>query len=231
MHAVRSLDRSGDDASDLQLGELAMALGYWAARYVEQPASKTPHGDRWFPEILASIPRLDPDSEIGLRDKGYFLHIPAIEGWGTAVSELAAPDGVQAAFSDLTLAFVQAQLAHPELFPIPQVHATTGPAAMRVMLDYLPEELHKPSFVAAYHAAAALMSSFLQPNPDELRLEPDLEHPVPSPDELIERAVEHGDMHAIKVTEACLREYAIRPDPRYLQLPQRIVDVLPAFFR
>ncbi len=38
---------------------------------------------------------------------------------------------------------------------------------------------------------------------------------LPPLDELGARAVEHGDEHVIKFTEACLREYALRPDPRY----------------
>jgi hypothetical protein len=34
--------------------------------------------------------------------------------------------------------------------------------------------------------------------------------------ELIDHAVASGDEHAIKFTEACLRENAILPDPAYL---------------
>jgi hypothetical protein len=34
-------------------------------------------------------------------------------------------------------------------------------------------------------------------------------------DELIHRAIAHGDEHTIKPTEACLREDRIRPDPAY----------------
>jgi hypothetical protein len=38
-------------------------------------------------------------------------------------------------------------------------------------------------------------------------------------------------MHTLKLTEACLREYAIRPDDRYLLLPERLITQLPPFFR
>ncbi len=232
MHAVRSLDRTGEETTDLQRSELAMALAYWAGRYVEQPARPELHGEASPQEVLAALPRLDPDSKIGLRDKGFFLHMPEIDGWGEEIDRLAPPADIQEAFSDLILAFVQAQLAHPELFPIPQVHATTAPAAMRVMLDYLPEELHLVSYTAAYQACAALTTTFLQHDEKELRMTPDDALPTPaSPEELVANAVEHADMHSIKVTEACLREYSIRPDERYLQLPQRIIDTLPPFFR
>ncbi|MDT0309557.1 hypothetical protein RM780_21730 [Streptomyces sp. DSM 44917] len=40
--------------------------------------------------------------------------------------------------------------------------------------------------------------------------------PVPAPGEPAARAAEHGDEHVIKVTEACLREYALVPEERYL---------------
>ena len=40
---------------------------------------------------------------------------------------------------------------------------------------------------------------------------------VPEVVDLIDRAVATGDEHAIKLTEACLREHAQRPDPVYLQ--------------
>jgi hypothetical protein len=42
-----------------------------------------------------------------------------------------------------------------------------------------------------------------------------LQTDTPAFDELCVQAVKHGDEHVIKFTEACLREHALRPDPRY----------------
>jgi hypothetical protein len=39
-------------------------------------------------------------------------------------------------------------------------------------------------------------------------------------EDLIERAVDSQEEHAIKFTEACLREYAFNPKPIYLQAAQ-----------
>jgi hypothetical protein len=36
-------------------------------------------------------------------------------------------------------------------------------------------------------------------------------------DDLIDRALATGDEHAIKFTEACLREHALNPKPVYLE--------------
>jgi len=196
---------------------------------VEQPEPAALLGDALLPEIIASIPRLDPERKIGLRNKGFFLHMPDIAGWGAAVSRLASPDDVQSAFSDLTSSFAQVQLAHPDVFPIPLVHTVTAPGAMRVLLAYVPEELHLPSFIAMWQANAALLSSFVQPRPKEIA--PDTDQPRLTEPELRERAVEHGDQHVIKLTEACLREHALRPDHRFLLLAERLMEKVPPFFR
>ena len=47
-------------------------------------------------------------------------------------------------------------------------------------------------------------------------------------DELIDRAVASGDEHAIKLTEPCLRENAIRPDAAYLAAAWNAVGHLSA---
>ena len=229
MHAVRGIDRSREEPTALHLRELATGMAYWAARYVEQPGPAALLGDARLPGIIGSIPRLDPDRKIGLRNKGFFLHMPDVAGWGDAVSALASPDDVQEAFSDLTAAFAQVQLAHPDIFPIPLVHTVTGPAAMRVMLAYLPEEQHVPAFVAMWQANAALLTSFVQPVPEEI--EPDRGEPELSERELVERVVEHGDQHVMKLAEAALRENAIRPDPRYRLLAERLLRNVPPYYR
>ena len=38
----------------------------------------------------------------------------------------------------------------------------------------------------------------------------------PHPEDLVDRAVRSGNEHAIKLTEACLREHALEPNPIYL---------------
>jgi hypothetical protein len=51
-------------------------------------------------------------------------------------------------------------------------------------------------------------------------------HP-PSPAELVIRAVEHRETHALKFTEACVREHTLNPDPVYLQAAQQVLGQLP----
>jgi len=53
-----------------------------------------------------------------------------------------------------------------------------------------------------------------------------LEAPSEDREDLIDRAVAAGGAHSIKFTEACLREYAINPNPVYLvaarDAPERV---------
>jgi len=40
-------------------------------------------------------------------------------------------------------------------------------------------------------------------------------------------AVAHGDEHAIKFTETCLRHHALNPSPAYLAAARNALDMLP----
>jgi hypothetical protein len=231
-HAVRSLAASSEPPSVLQLRELATGLSYWAGRYVEQPAAVALLGDRRLPELLASIPRLDQDNKIKLHEKGLFLHMPGVPAWEAAVTSLAPPADLRSALSAMTLSFAQVNLAHPDQFPVPLIHTVTAPAALRIMLPHLPVDLHLPSYIAVWQASAALLTSFAPPRPTEVEPPPEQDPSAAlPPGELAERAVEHGDEHAMKYTEACMREYAINPDPRYLLAAEHMLGRLPRYYR
>jgi hypothetical protein len=47
------------------------------------------------------------------------------------------------------------------------------------------------------------------------------------PEELVHRAIEHGDKHTIKVTEAYLREHRIRREPPIAPLQPRCFTARP----
>jgi hypothetical protein len=44
---------------------------------------------------------------------------------------------------------------------------------------------------------------------------------------LVDMAVAHGDEHAIKFTEACLRPHTMNPSPAYLAAARNALDMLP----
>ncbi len=222
-HAVRNIERSDGVASYLQLRELACGLGYWASRYVAPPAVPMANGDVALAEVVAAIPRLDPANKIPLKQKGRLAHIYEMEGWPAAVAKLSVPVDFGAALSELTLGFARVNLAHLDQFPVPLLHSVTAPAAMRLMLPHLPEELHGPSFWAVWQASASLLSTFAtERRPAEQATSEGVE--TLSEAELVARALENQDEHVIKFTEACLREYAIQPNPTYLVAAQRMQE-------
>jgi hypothetical protein len=228
-HAVRSITGSDEQPSALQLRELATALAYWAAKYLEHPGQPALLGNQRLPEILASIPRLEAEQRTGPLRR--YHELAQVEGWGEAVSQLAEPVDLQAALSDLTAAFVQVNLGDGNQMPIVLVHTVTAPAALRLMLPHLPQHLHLRSYVAMWRANAALLALWAAQRPDEVGAGPDEARSTLTTSELTERAVEHGDEHAIKLTEACLREHAVRPDPRYLLLAEKMLTKFPRFNR
>lgn len=52
---------------------------------------------------------------------------------------------------------------------------------------------------------------------------------VPDLAETSARAVEHQDPHVVKFTEACAREYALRPDPVYPLAVKSVLERTPAW--
>lgn len=225
-HAVRSIVETSPIPSRLHLRELATGLAYWASKFSEQAGQSEAFGGAHLPELLSEIPRLDPNEKIGLLQKGGFRHLSDIKGWSEKVSTLSQPSDIDVALSEITLSFAQVNLAHTDQFPIPLIHSVTAPAAVRLMLQHLPEEMHLPSFAAAWRTSAALLSTFaLEPREGEVRREE--KKPVYTKQQLVERAVDHGDEHAIKLTEACLREHVLLPDDTYLVLAETMIDRIP----
>ena len=122
---------------------------------------------------------------------------------------------MRAAFlSDLTATFARVFLAnaHDIYTTIAFVHAVTGPSALRPLMPYLRDK--------TVHARSPTRGK-LRPRCTQLSARAQTyraidEAKVGSKDELIDRAIACGDEHAIKFTEVCLREHALKPDPAFL---------------
>ncbi|WP_329520967.1 hypothetical protein [Spirillospora sp. NBC_01491] len=120
---------------------------------------------------------------------------------------------VPAALSELTVVNAGLYAGLAPRPPVPAVHTVTAPAAVRLVLPILPEEMWPAAYATAETLAAqvwAVSRGFAG------RGVPLPEGEPPGVDLLVEEAVEIGEEHAIKLAEACRREYALRPDPRYL---------------
>ncbi|MER5780742.1 hypothetical protein ABT104_03295 [Streptomyces mobaraensis] len=216
-HAVRGLSAAGDRPTPYQHRELARGLAYWAARYSELPGTPRLAGRYTVPAAVAALPRTAEDRPFDAAVVGgRFAALGGLPAYGDALEWLAPEEAVHL-LGEMTCQFADVYLGHPEVFPVPLVHGVTAPAAVRLVLPHLPHELHGPTAARLWQVQSAFLLALTTDRRGEGTAAWREEVPeLPPTGELAARAAEHGDEHVIKFTEACLREYALRPDLRYL---------------
>ncbi|HYL60830.1 MAG TPA: questin oxidase family protein [Candidatus Acidoferrales bacterium] len=208
--------------------ELADGLAYWASDYMTLPAERRPPGRSKPSDAIARVALLPIENRV--RTLGSFTDaLVRLDTFAPFKQTLDAVDpslDASAFVSDLTATFARVYLAnaHDNYTTIAFIHAVTGPAALRPMLPYLDGATARAALAYAWQAAAAMYATF----GTQTRL-PSLERRESARGddaELVERAVNCGDEHAIKFTEVCLREHALNPDPAYLAAARHAVEML-----
>ncbi len=210
-HAVRSLSA---EETPQRTYELAQGLGYWAARYYTLPG--TPSGDH------AGHP---PRSALQHVER---LHGPEFDGSGSIVQQIKGMEDhpefapaidlvdtsgdISRFISNITETFAGIYLASPKNL-VAFVHTVTAPSALRMLAPYLDDADARQAARYAWQACAAVYSWYSTVPAQDTS---GLEAPSEDHDDLIDRAVAAGGAHSIKFTEACLREYALNPNPVYL---------------
>lgn len=214
-HAVRSIS-AVPKPTQLQFSELARGLAYWAARFTVLPGQAHLRGSLSVANAVAALPRPPAADGVGLSGAIERLQrLARFPGYADSLDALA-PDHAQWLLSEMTAEFAGVYLAHPEVSPVPLIHAVTAPAAVRLVLPHLPIELHEPSVAALWQVHTALLLAFTAERGGEAAVRTRAaETEPPGFAELTGRAAENGDEHVLKFTEACLREHTLRPDPRY----------------
>lgn len=219
-HAVRSLAERETVARRL---ELAQGLAYWAARYQLLPLSLQHQNKGLKPSQGIKQVKLLPVEQRGtglIFDK--LRRLDDFPPFAT-VADLVDSSGDASRFiSDLTETFAGIYLANARDFmsAFTCIHAVTGPSAIRLLAPYVKPEEVRHLLRYGWQAAAALYAAFGS------TLVPDaLDARARNREDLIDRAVASGDEHAIKFTEACLREYALNPKPVYLLAAGHATDV------
>ena len=221
-HAVRALEGASGSVELLER-ELVRGLAYWAATYQPLPQRPTLSGALSVTEALEALPR--PAEPWPPMEAGTFARLPELTGFPAAVDAVEAPRSADP-LGDLTAAFCRVVLATPANGPIvPLVHAVTPGTAARILQPLLPGVAMTELYAQLWQVGAAVTSSFSRHAPYQA----DAPRSLPEPADLMARAVAHGDTHAMKLTEACLREHAVRPDPIYLLAAAHVLDALPTW--
>jgi hypothetical protein len=224
-HAARALAQAETPA---RRRELADALASWASTYQTLPTDLSATPAKLAPDqAILEVPRVPPEQR---RFTGTITG--SLEGLDAfppfaGVIALASLDGDPAArSSDLTETFARVLLAnaHDTLSTIVFVHGVTSVAAVRSLLPHLRATTAQTALRYAWQASCALYSAFGQSPAPARAAEP----PRESAPALIEMAIASRDEHAIKLTEACLREHALHPAPEYLAAARQALDFLRA---
>jgi hypothetical protein len=224
-HATRALAL---DDTLARRRELADGLAYWAADYMVLPAERH-RPDRAMPSQAIARVQMIP-TEIRRGNIGALTDaLTQLDSFAPFKDTLDAVDagGDASAFlSDLTATFARVFLANARdtYTTIAFVHAVTGPSALRPFLPYLSDTTRHAALAYAWQAAAAMFATF-GTQADLSRFN---EVEIESKDDLIDRAIACGDEHAIKLTEVCLREHALNPDPAFFAAADRAIHVLSA---
>ncbi|AWZ10591.1 MULTISPECIES: questin oxidase family protein [unclassified Streptomyces] len=196
-HAVRTLMEGGESAP--RVTELAHGLGYWAARHrplsgitgLPDAAGVADGADAG--QALAAVPPIR-DPRGGFPDR--LARVDRLPAWAAEVSD---PDEARRKLAELVRAATHRYATHGHGEETMLVHAATAPNAVLRTLPALPRTLWVPSLHAAWTASAAVTAMYATHAPI----------PYASPgrvtaDEVLERALAHGDEHVIKLADTAM---------------------------
>jgi hypothetical protein len=223
-HAVRGLSNC---ETPQRLYELADAFAGWAATYRELPvcghAANGMMGPR---EAIARVAIVPPDQ------RNYASNITASFAMLDDLSEFASSVGLidtsgdlRPLVAELTEVFARVYLAnaHDIRTTIAFIHGVTSIAALGNIAPEISERTARAAIRYAWQSGCALYACF---SGDTVMLE-DIQSREQDRDELVDRAVEHGDEHVIKFTEACLQRYALSASSAYLAAADHARGMIP----
>lgn len=218
-HAVHELLSREDE---MRLAELGQALGYWAARWQGVAGTAAPSGTAGPASALDGVPRVQDQSQ-GINHR--LAQLADTPGWTESVAGLRPADGAEQArerLIEVANAATLRYLTHAHGEPVMLIHSATAPTAVLRTLPALPTTLWGPSLDAAWAASAAVVAAYGPAEPaarEELPAAPERE-------EAFDRAVRHGDEHAIKFADTALDVYDRTGDADALAGVIRAVDFI-----
>ncbi len=211
-HAVRAVD---DRETPARLRELADGFGYWAAHFASLPTAAYEGPVCAARDAIGRVP-LVPAEKSTFRGSivSAMAALDALPGFAGAIGILDLSRGPIETLSEVSELFARDVLANARdgLSTIVFVHAVTGAAAIRSLLPHVDEDAGRAFVRYAWQAGIALHAAFAVAQPVTTAVQaPDM-----TMEARITMAVACGDEHAVKFTEAALREYALSPSPAYL---------------
>ncbi len=222
-HAARAL---GAAENPLRRRELADALASWASSYQVLPTARAKKGGALPPRQAFARVELQPPGERVFTGTivSSLAGLAGFPAFAPVIGLLDASPEPAVLIAELTELFARVLLenAHDPLTAIVLTHGVTSIAALGHLLPYIDDATARAALPYAWQSACALYVAFGSRRPPA-RL---LEAPDENAEDLIERAVAHGDEHAIKLTEACLAQHRRHPSPVYPAVLRRTLEQL-----
>jgi len=212
-HAIRAL---GVEDTAARRDELAGALGYWAACYRSLPFGDAQDGALSPADAIERVPRLP--AHLRRHEGSIDAALTPLATWAPftpVASWLHVSPDVDSTIDALASTFARAYLANATtwLECIVFVHAVTSIGALAHMVAHVDVEDARAMCRFAWQTGAALYSAYgRRPPAADDAVDAGA---LTSPKALVDRAIETGDEHAIKVTEACLFFHRRRPHPAF----------------
>src|SRR5438132_4958544 len=223
-HAARSL---AEGETPPRLRELADALASWAATYQELPASDRETNGAMAPrQAIVRVPIVPLDRR---NEGGNITASLAMLGdfpeFALSVGLLDTEGDLALLVAELTEVFARIYLANARDIrtTIAFIHGVTSPAALGNMAPQVSDRTARAAARYAWQAGCGLYSCFGQDTATAVNIEPS----GADADELVERAITHGDEHVIKFTEACLHRHALSPSPTYFAAADHVSSMIP----
>ncbi|MGH3623281.1 MAG: hypothetical protein ACRDQ5_16025 [Sciscionella sp.] len=217
-HAVRAL--LAGDQSEPAVVELAHGLAFWAARAQSVPVQAAPDGELDPAAALDMVPRIGDQSGSLEHRFGQLVRTP---GWSRSIGALrpaTEPSDVPGRLADLVDAATVHYLGHGQASPVLLVHAATAPNAVLHTLPALPHRMWAAGLTAVWAASAAIVSTFSPAEPQPISVG------TYTADDLLERAVAHGDEHVIKFADTAAEVYDRTDDQRALAAGLHAADLI-----
>ena len=221
-HAARALGRKETPA---RRDELAHGLAYWAASYREVLPGRPVRSGALLPSAaLPKTPLLPADRRItrGLT-VGRLAPLAGFPEFVEAADLVDAHAEASTYLNDLCRVFASVYLANTDTSPIILLHTVTGSSAVRLLLPHADTAGREALLAHAWRASAGFFAITALRHPEVREAgegRPSAagdDAPALAPAALADGAIENGAVHAIKFTEACLREWKVGADPVLLR--------------
>src|SRR6266446_9959238 len=223
-HAARSL---AEGETPPRLRELADALASWAATYQELSTSDRETNGAMAPrQAIARVPIVPLDRR---NEGGNITASLAMLGdfpeFALSIGLLDTEGDLALLVAELTEVFARIYLANARDIrtTIAFIHGVTSPAALGNMAPQVSDRTARAAARYAWQAGCGLYSCFGQDTATAVNIEPS----GADADELVDRAIAHGDEHVIKFTEACLHRHALSPSPVYFAAADYVSSIIP----